>query len=144
VLPFLLLSEVVSERACQFQHQRTRALELLFLMTMEATNWEFKNRAIIFGLIIGVAFQFYVFDHQNVTAALADLLASRLRIDAETLARALFVVAALVLVAAAFLRTWASSYLRSDVVYAANIQSKSWLPTVLTDMCAILSTSLTF
>ncbi len=31
----------------------------------------------------------------------------------------------LVLIAAAFLRTWASSYLRSDVVYASNIQAST-------------------
>ena len=35
------------------------------------------------------------------------------------------VCAAVVLIAAAFLRTWASSYLHSDVVYASNIQARS-------------------
>jgi protein-S-isoprenylcysteine O-methyltransferase Ste14 len=94
-------------------------------MTMQASNWEFKNRAIIIGLIIGVAFQFYVLDRQNVTATLANALATRLRIDADMLARLLFCLAALVLVAAALLRTWASSYLRSDVVYASSIQTKA-------------------
>ncbi len=94
-------------------------------MNMKATNWEFKNRALIFGLIIALAFLFYFPDPQNVTAAVANLLAPRLGINADSLARILFALAAVVLMAAALLRTWASAYLQSDVVYAADIQTRS-------------------
>ena len=92
---------------------------------MKATNWEFKNRALMFGLIIALAFLFYFLDPQNATAALANLLGPRLGINADLLARILFALAAVVLMAAAFLRTWASAYLQSDVVYAADIQTRS-------------------
>jgi protein-S-isoprenylcysteine O-methyltransferase Ste14 len=94
-------------------------------MNMKATNWEFKNRALIFGLIIGLAFLFYFLDPQNATAAVANRLAPRLGVNAHSLARVLFALAAAVLIAAALLRTWASAYLRSDVVYAADIQTRS-------------------
>ena len=92
---------------------------------MKATNWEFKYRAVVIGLIIAFAFQFYSVDHQNVTAALANLLAPKFGLDPDRFARILFVLAAIPLIAAALLRTWASAYLRSEVVYAANIQTKS-------------------
>ena len=92
---------------------------------MKATNWEFKYRALVFGLIIAFAFQFYAIDHQNAAAALANLLAPKFGLDPDLFARILFVLAAIPLIAAAFLRTWASAYLRSEVVYAANIQTKS-------------------
>ena len=65
------------------------------------------------------------FDRQNATAALANLLAARLGINADLLARVLFAFAAVLLIAAALIRTWASAYLRSDVVYAADIQTRS-------------------
>lgn len=92
---------------------------------MKATNWEFKYRPLVFGLIIGFAFQFYAVDHQNAAAALANLIAPKFGLDPDLFARILFVLAAIPLIAAAFLRTWASAYLRSEVVYAANIQTKS-------------------
>ena len=92
---------------------------------MKATNWEFKNRALMFGLIIALAFLFYFLDPQNATAALANLLAPRLGINADPLARILFAIAAVLLIAAALIRTWASAYLHFDVVYAAAIQTRS-------------------
>jgi protein-S-isoprenylcysteine O-methyltransferase Ste14 len=92
---------------------------------MKATDWEFKNRALIFGLIFSLAFPIYVFDHQNSTDAFAKWLAPQLRMDADIVARLLFVLAALLLVFAAFLRTWASSYLQAEVVYAAEVKTES-------------------
>jgi protein-S-isoprenylcysteine O-methyltransferase Ste14 len=79
----------------------------------------------MFGLIIALAFLFYFLDPQNATAALANLLAPRLGINADPLARILFAIAAVLLIAAALIRTWASAYLQSDVVYAAAIQTRS-------------------
>jgi protein-S-isoprenylcysteine O-methyltransferase Ste14 len=92
---------------------------------MKATNWEFKNRAVMFGLIIALGFLFYFVDPQNASAALANRLAPRLGINADALARILFALAAVVLIKAALLRTWASAYLHSDVVYAADIQTRA-------------------
>jgi protein-S-isoprenylcysteine O-methyltransferase Ste14 len=85
---------------------------------MHGTTWEFRNRAAIFGLIFGVAFGFYTFDHQNAVAALANALAARFATDADRLARLLFGLAAALLAAGALIRTWASAYLHAGIVYA--------------------------
>jgi len=97
---------------------------------MQATNWEFTNRATVFGLILGFSFPLYVIDHQNSTVALANWLGPRLPIDklqmdTDLVARYLFVLAAFLLVIAALIRTWASSYLHASVVYASQVKSES-------------------
>ncbi len=93
--------------------------------SMKATNWEFTNRALVFGLIFGFAFPLYFLDHQNSTATLANWLGARLQMDADLVARLLFAFAAFLLVVAALIRTWASSYLRAAVVYAAEVKTES-------------------
>ena len=92
---------------------------------MRATNWEFKNRALVFGIIFGIPASLYTLDPQNATAALANGLGAVLGMDANLVARLLFVLAACILVLAAFIRTWASAYLRAAVVYAAEIKTES-------------------
>jgi protein-S-isoprenylcysteine O-methyltransferase Ste14 len=92
---------------------------------MKATNWEFTNRATVFGLIFGVAFPLYSLDHQNSAVALANWLGPRLQINPNLMARLLLYFAALLLVIAAFVRTWASSYLQASVVYAADLKSET-------------------
>jgi protein-S-isoprenylcysteine O-methyltransferase Ste14 len=92
---------------------------------MKATNWEFTNRALVFGLIFTFAFPLYFLDHQNSTAALANWLGARLQMDADLVAHRLFAFAAFLLVVAALIRTWASSYLRAGVVYAAEVKTES-------------------
>jgi protein-S-isoprenylcysteine O-methyltransferase Ste14 len=93
--------------------------------SMKATNWEFTNRATVFGLIFGCTFPLYGLDHQNSTVALANWLGARLQMDADLVARLLLVFAAFLLVVAALIRTWASSYLQASVVYAAEVKSES-------------------
>jgi len=92
---------------------------------MKATTWEFKNRAWIFGLMLGLTFPMYTIDPQNSAAALATWLAPRLAMDATLVARLLFALAAALLVLAALIRTWASSYLHAQVVYASEVKTKS-------------------
>ena len=92
---------------------------------MQATSWEFKNRALVFGLIFALGFSVYSFDHANATGAFADWLGPKLGISAELLARLLLGCAALMLALAALIRTWASSFLQTDVVYAAEVKSAS-------------------
>jgi protein-S-isoprenylcysteine O-methyltransferase Ste14 len=86
---------------------------------MRATNWEFKNRALVFGLIFGLSFSLYFLDRQNSAAALANWT------DANLVARLVLAFAAGLLVVAALFRTWASSYLHSSVVYAAEVKTAS-------------------
>ena len=92
---------------------------------MKATNWEFTNRALVFGLIFAFAFPLYFLDHQNSTAALANWLGARLQMHADLVAHLLFAFATFLLVVAALMRTWASSYLRAGVVYAAEVKTES-------------------
>lgn len=92
---------------------------------MKATNWEFKNRALVFGLIFAVSFPLYFLDHQNSTVALASWLGTRLQRNQDLVARLLFILAAVLLIVAALLRTWASAYLRAGVVYAAEVKTES-------------------
>lgn len=101
-----------------------RRLEREFFV-MKATDWEFKNRALVFGLIFAVAFQFYFFDHQNATATLADRLAAALGTNGDLIARVLFAAAATLVSVSALIRTWASAYLRAEVVYAADVKTGS-------------------
>jgi protein-S-isoprenylcysteine O-methyltransferase Ste14 len=90
---------------------------------MRATNWEFKNRALVFGLIFGCSFALYSIDPQNSVAALANWMEAALGINANLIGRLLFALAAVLLVVAAFTRTWASAYLQADVVYAAEVKT---------------------
>lgn len=92
---------------------------------MRASNWEFKYRALVFGLIFGCSFAMYSLDPQNSTAALANWMSHRLAMDANVLARVLFVSATGLLVVGAFIRTWASAYLQADVVYASDVKTAS-------------------
>ena len=92
---------------------------------MRATNWEFKNRAMVFGLIFGLSFCVYFLDPQNSAAALANWMASRAGMDSNLAARLLFALATCLLVAAALIRTWASSYLHATVVYASEVKTAS-------------------
>ena len=92
---------------------------------MRATNWEFKNRAMVFGLIFGISFCGYFLDQQNSVAALANWLGAARGIDANLVARILFVLATFLLVVAALMRTWASSYLNAKVVYASEVKTAS-------------------
>ena len=90
---------------------------------MRATDWEFKNRGMLMGLMFSVSFPLYSLDHQNVTAAIAARLAPLLHANDDHLVRILFVLAAILVSIAALIRTWASAYLRSEVVYAANVKT---------------------
>lgn len=92
---------------------------------MKATNWEFTNMALIFGLIFGFTFPLYWFDPQNLTVTLANRLAPRLHMGEEVVAHLLFAFAAVLLAVAALIRTWASAYLHAVVVYAREVKTES-------------------
>src|SRR5579862_179001 len=92
---------------------------------VRATNWEFAHRALIIGLIFAVAFGLYNLDHRISTVALAQWLGARLHYNPRLVSRLLLACASVLLFAAALLRTWASSYLRASVVYAAVVKADS-------------------
>jgi protein-S-isoprenylcysteine O-methyltransferase Ste14 len=92
---------------------------------MKATDWEFRNRALLFGLIFGLTFPLYALDRHNAGVAIANWIGPALRLNPHLVSRFLFFMGAALLGAAAFLRTWASSYLRAEVVYAAGVKTES-------------------
>jgi protein-S-isoprenylcysteine O-methyltransferase Ste14 len=92
---------------------------------MRATSWEFKYRALIFGLIFGAGFAAYTLDRHNSAAALSGAAGAMWGIESNLIIRVLFGLAALLVIAAALVRTWASSYLQASVVYAAKIKTES-------------------
>jgi protein-S-isoprenylcysteine O-methyltransferase Ste14 len=66
-----------------------------------------------------------VVDPRTSTIVFARWLGSALSLDPNSVGRALFGSAALLLIVAAFIRTWASSYLHAKVVYASQVQTAS-------------------
>jgi protein-S-isoprenylcysteine O-methyltransferase Ste14 len=72
-----------------------------------------------------VAFFLYQVDPQNSVAALANRISASSGLNADHVARAIFALAALVVLAAALMRTWGSAYLHKDIVYAADVKSAS-------------------
>ncbi len=92
---------------------------------MQATDWEFKNRALIFGMVLGLSFPLYIVDPQNATAAISNWLGATLYRDPDRIVRWLFLCAAVWLAAAAVIRTWASAYLQATVVYAGDVKAES-------------------
>src|SRR5690348_17227568 len=85
---------------------------------MKATKFEFKHRFFIIALIFTIGFFFYNFDPISVVVALqrwlAPDLSHRAALDFQ---RAVIAIGALLVFAAAMLRTWASVYLRIEVVH---------------------------
>ena len=91
---------------------------------LAASEFEFKHRFWIIGAIFSVAFLSYNLDHQNAGVAVTDWLA---RIRGTTASvndyRLTFAIAALFVVAAALIRTWATAFLNSEVMLAARVQT---------------------
>ena len=92
---------------------------------MKATDWEFRNRALLLGVIYGLTFPLYALDRHNAGLAIANWIAPALRMSPHLASRFLFFIGAALLTTAAFFRTWASSYLRAEVVYAASVRTES-------------------
>lgn len=92
---------------------------------MRATTFEFRYRFVILGLIYWAGFSCYAFDPVQAARWLAEHLAGNLAAaPGWHELRALLAAAALLTVAAAGLRTWASAYLHSVVVHDAALHSE--------------------
>jgi protein-S-isoprenylcysteine O-methyltransferase Ste14 len=77
----------------------------------------------VFGLIFGVSFFLYAFDHVNTAATLADRFSRATGVDGELLVRIIFFFAAVLVALCALVRAWASAYLRADIVYASDVKT---------------------
>ena len=87
---------------------------------MRATKFEFEQRFWIFGAIFGIGFGLYNLDHTNFAIAVIHFFAPALDLDsarANNLARMIFGAGALLVFASAMFRTWATAYLRTEIVH---------------------------
>jgi protein-S-isoprenylcysteine O-methyltransferase Ste14 len=91
---------------------------------MKATEFEFRNRFWIFGMIFGVGFWLYALDHVNVAQYLVNRIVGENSPHADLLARCALAFAALLMLLTALLRTWATAYLRSDVMQDNNLRAE--------------------
>jgi len=89
-----------------------------------AGEQEYKHRFWIFGGIFWLSFSLYLFDHQNAGVALA-LAAARLQHRAMigSDVRITFIAGALLTLVAAALRTWATGYLRPEIMVDGKVHS---------------------
>lgn len=93
-----------------------------------ATKFEFENRFWIIGAIFGVGFGLYNIDHMNFAEALLRLFAPSVNADsaqATLLLRLIFAGGALLVFVSALLRTWATAYLRTEVVHDMSQHSEA-------------------
>lgn len=93
---------------------------------MRAGDLEFRYRFwVIFGLF-WLGFSCYYVDHINLTEWLVTLVAPGLHGDQlRHVMQGVFAVAALLALASAALRSWASAYLRSDVVHDTAVHTET-------------------
>jgi protein-S-isoprenylcysteine O-methyltransferase Ste14 len=91
---------------------------------MRATEIEFQQRFLFIGGIFVVAFALYRVDHVNVVQRALDLMAPTL--DGATrqlLLRCIYLAGAGLGVLGVLLRTWATAFLRADVVHDPELHS---------------------
>jgi protein-S-isoprenylcysteine O-methyltransferase Ste14 len=91
---------------------------------MKATDFEFRNRFWIFGLIFGVGFWLYALDHVNAIQYLINVTIGENSPHADLMARCALAFATLLMLLTALLRTWATSYLRSDVMQDHDLRAE--------------------
>jgi protein-S-isoprenylcysteine O-methyltransferase Ste14 len=91
---------------------------------MKASDFEFRNRFWIFGLIFGLGFWLYALDHVNVIQYLINITIGENSPRADLMARCALAFATLLMFLTALLRTWATSYLRSDVMQDHDLRAE--------------------
>ncbi|MGO8790600.1 MAG: methyltransferase family protein [Terriglobia bacterium] len=96
---------------------------------MRATNFEFHNRFWFICLTYLVGFGIYRFDHLNAAEALTRWIFSRSDPHLDSLAarhaiQGLFTLSAILVTAAAWIRTWGGAYLHTDVVHDTAVHTE--------------------
>ena len=93
-----------------------------------ASQFEFRYRFWLIAIFFTISFALYQFDHENAGAALLRSVFGATP-DLRTahgrhLLQMVFAMATVVIMLGGLLRTWASAYLRSDVVHDMNLHSE--------------------
>src|SRR5258708_1805338 len=95
---------------------------------MRATEWEFHNRFWIIGAIFGISFWAFPFiERGNFGASVAHALRPGLdpdSLDFRYQLQGIFISGSLLVFAAAWLRTWATAYLKAGVVHDPSLHSE--------------------
>ena len=92
---------------------------------MIATEFEFRNRFWLIGVIFAVSFQLFAIDHVPIARWLAEVALAPIAPYRELAMRAVLAFGALLTLLAASLRTWAAAYLDSDVVHDRAMHSRA-------------------
>ena len=92
---------------------------------MQATDFEFRYRFFIIGACYWVPFWLYQVDRVNAGTAMGKWIAGHTSLGSDPSIRLVFAVGALLCIATALLRTWASSYLQSNVVHDTRLHSET-------------------
>jgi protein-S-isoprenylcysteine O-methyltransferase Ste14 len=95
---------------------------------VRATRFEFEQRFWIIGVIFGVGFWLSAIDRTNAVVAIVRFVAPSVAADRDVehnLARLIFAAGAVLVFLSAFLRTWATAYLRTEVVHDAAQHSEA-------------------
>jgi protein-S-isoprenylcysteine O-methyltransferase Ste14 len=90
---------------------------------MKATNFEFRYRALLIGLIYTVGFWLYAFDHVAVIHVLVHSSMRPGPLEPTVATKLIVAVAALLVGIGALIRTWGTAYLKSSVVFDAKLHS---------------------
>jgi protein-S-isoprenylcysteine O-methyltransferase Ste14 len=91
---------------------------------MTATDFDFRNRFWIFGTIFGLGFWLYALDRVNIVQYLINVTIGQASPHADLMARCALAFATLLMLLTALLRTWATSYLRSDVMQDHDLRAE--------------------
>lgn len=92
---------------------------------MQATDFEFRNRWWLFGVIFGAGFLLLAFDHVPIGSRIADRLAAAGSLPEVVALHVVFGVAAVIMVAAVLVRAWGSAYLGREVVHDHAVHSEA-------------------
>ena len=102
--------------------------EVVFSRGMRATLFEFRHRWWVIFLIFCAAFAPYSFDPTNSGAAIVEWLARRFGAEPTVnWYRVIFAFGTLLLILAACLRTWGTSYLREEVMSDTRVRTERLL-----------------
>ncbi|MFZ0520193.1 MAG: isoprenylcysteine carboxylmethyltransferase family protein [Candidatus Acidiferrales bacterium] len=94
---------------------------------MKATEFEFRYRFWLIGAIFWFGFLLYKIDPLNMTQYLVNETVGEHSSHADLVARSLLLFGAFLVLLTALLRTWASSYLRTDVVQDPKLRAETVL-----------------
>jgi len=94
---------------------------------MQASLFEFRHRWWVFAFLFLVAFSAYFLDKVNSGVAIADWLAKRHGAVTDNAYRLVFGFGALLLMVAAFLRTWGTAYLQAAVMRDSRVHTEKLL-----------------